>query len=302
MNSLHQQVAADSSAVQQPIQQQQQQASLAARSATPLPRPRAAKLWDIAVNDLGVLQGMPEPQEVSVRVQQLLQRAQQRDSGCRQHQSHQQQEGVAASSSSGSNGGSNSSSSSSGCGDITWSEQDVKLLLSARGVDMTAVVAAADALRSTVCGDVVSYVVNRNINYTNVCTYACKFCAFSKVCWSWLGRGGRTGKGYMPVQWLLQVVMPFCNAAGSNSHHGADARHKKLGLRRRCHNGICSSGRSAAFTKAMSCLMCPLPTPPLQGKSSEQLRGSPYLLPLAEITRRTAEAWDRGATEVCLQG
>jgi FO synthase len=53
---------------------------------------------------------------------------------------------------------------------------------------MTAVVAAADALRSTVCGDVVSYVVNRNINYTNVCTYACKFCAFSKVRWSWLGR------------------------------------------------------------------------------------------------------------------
>jgi hypothetical protein len=185
MNSLHQQVAADSSAVQQPIQQQQQ-APLAARSATPLPRPRAAKLWDIAVNDLGVLQGMPEPQEVSVRVQQLLQRVQQQESGCRQHQSHQQQEGGAASSSPSSNGG--SSSSSSGCGDVSWSEQDVELLLSARGVDMTAVVAAADALRSTVCGDVVSYVVNRNINYTNVCTYACKFCAFSKVRWSWLGR------------------------------------------------------------------------------------------------------------------
>jgi FO synthase len=39
-----------------------------------------------------------------------------------------------------------------------------------------------------------------------------------------------------------------------------------------------------------------------QGKSSDELRGSPYLLPLAEITRRTAEAWARGATEVCLQG
>jgi 2-iminoacetate synthase ThiH len=34
-------------------------------------------------------------------------------------------------------------------------------------------------------GDVVSFVVNRNINYTNVCTYACQFCAFSKV---WLAR------------------------------------------------------------------------------------------------------------------
>lgn len=32
-----------------------------------------------------------------------------------------------------------------------------------------------------VCGDAVSYVVNRNINYTNVCTYKCAFCAFSKV-------------------------------------------------------------------------------------------------------------------------
>lgn len=40
----------------------------------------------------------------------------------------------------------------------------------------------------------------------------------------------------------------------------------------------------------------------VQGKSSEKLRGSPYLLPLSEITRRTAEAWARGATEVCLQG
>jgi len=40
----------------------------------------------------------------------------------------------------------------------------------------------------------------------------------------------------------------------------------------------------------------------VQGKSSEALRGAPYLLPLAEISRRAAEAWDRGATEVCLQG
>jgi FO synthase len=40
----------------------------------------------------------------------------------------------------------------------------------------------------------------------------------------------------------------------------------------------------------------------LQGKASEELRGSPYLLPLEEISRRTAEAWARGATEVCLQG
>jgi FO synthase len=40
--------------------------------------------------------------------------------------------------------------------------------------------AAADRLRQTVAGDTVRYVVNRNINYTNICTYRCSFCAFSK--------------------------------------------------------------------------------------------------------------------------
>eukprot|EP00887_Chlorella_sp_A99_P004818 scaffold4.g4818.t1 len=39
-----------------------------------------------------------------------------------------------------------------------------------------------------------------------------------------------------------------------------------------------------------------------KGKAAEALRGRPYLLPLSEIARRTAEAWDRGATEVCMQG
>ena len=39
---------------------------------------------------------------------------------------------------------------------------------------------AADALRRDVCGDTVTYVVTRNINYTNVCYFRCGFCAFSK--------------------------------------------------------------------------------------------------------------------------
>lgn len=43
-----------------------------------------------------------------------------------------------------------------------------------------AVQAAADELRERACGDTVTYVVNRNINYTNVCTFKCQFCAFSK--------------------------------------------------------------------------------------------------------------------------
>jgi 2-iminoacetate synthase ThiH len=38
-----------------------------------------------------------------------------------------------------------------------------------------------------------------------------------------------------------------------------------------------------------------------KGKTEEDLRGLPYVVPLEEITRRTAEAWSRGATEVCMQ-
>ena len=91
-------------------------------------------------------------------------------------------------------------------------------LFEARGDAFSAVAAAADALRHEVSGDVMTYVVNRNINYTNVCYFKCQFCAFSK------------------------------------------------------------------------------------GKLTENLRGKPYVLDLDEIGRRTAEAWERGATEVCLQG
>jgi FO synthase len=56
----------------------------------------------------------------------------------------------------------------------------IEALFRARGSGVDEVVAAADALRARVSGDVVRYVVNRNINYTNVCAYSCRFCAFSK--------------------------------------------------------------------------------------------------------------------------
>jgi FO synthase len=97
-------------------------------------------------------------------------------------------------------------------------EEELVRLLSARGGERDRVLAAADRLRREVHGDTVTYVVNRNIQYTNVCYFRCGFCAFSK-------------------------------------------------------------GRLAA-----------------------NLRGAPYLLPLEEIVRRSREAWERGATEVCLQG
>jgi FO synthase len=59
-------------------------------------------------------------------------------------------------------------------------EGDIAALFNARGADAAAVFNAADKLRRDAVGDAVSYVVNRNINYTNVCTYKCGFCAFSK--------------------------------------------------------------------------------------------------------------------------
>ncbi|MEX2489161.1 MAG: 5-amino-6-(D-ribitylamino)uracil--L-tyrosine 4-hydroxyphenyl transferase CofH [Pseudomonadales bacterium] len=95
---------------------------------------------------------------------------------------------------------------------------EIVRLLKARGDDFTHVCEAADQLRQEIAGEEVTYVVNRNINYTNICYFKCQFCAFSK------------------------------------------------------------------------------------GKMSENLRGRPYDLSHEEIMRRTREAWDRGATEVCLQG
>ena len=98
------------------------------------------------------------------------------------------------------------------------SEAQVTRLFRSRGSDFRAICEAADQLRFSVNGDEVTYVVNRNINYTNICYFKCQFCAFSK------------------------------------------------------------------------------------GKLSENLRGKPYDLDLEEIKRRTEEAWQRGATEVCMQG
>jgi FO synthase len=53
-------------------------------------------------------------------------------------------------------------------------------LLRARGPEVAAVAGLADELRAATVGDTVTYVVNRNINYTNVCTFRCRFCGFSK--------------------------------------------------------------------------------------------------------------------------
>jgi FO synthase len=60
------------------------------------------------------------------------------------------------------------------------SEREIVTLFGARGADFDAVCSAADEVRRETAGDIVRYVVNRNINYTNVCYLKCGFCAFSK--------------------------------------------------------------------------------------------------------------------------
>jgi 7,8-didemethyl-8-hydroxy-5-deazariboflavin synthase CofH subunit len=69
--------------------------------------------------------------------------------------------------------------------DRALSDQDLSIdegtaLFDAQGSDLLAMIAAADHLRARTVGDVVTYVINRNINFTNVCVKACGFCAFSR--------------------------------------------------------------------------------------------------------------------------
>src|SRR5919198_4124313 len=70
-------------------------------------------------------------------------------------------------------------------------------LFDARRSDLLAMIAAADYLRSQTVGDVVTYVINRNINFTNVCIKACGFCAFS--------RGHLAAEGYfLPTEEIIR--------------------------------------------------------------------------------------------------
>lgn len=97
-------------------------------------------------------------------------------------------------------------------------ESEVALLFATQGAETERLFAVADDLRRATVGDDVTYVVNRNINYTNMCYFRCGFCAFSK------------------------------------------------------------------------------------GPKSLNLRGEPYLLSPEEVAERAQQAWDAGATEICMQG
>ncbi|MGA2389934.1 MAG: 5-amino-6-(D-ribitylamino)uracil--L-tyrosine 4-hydroxyphenyl transferase CofH [Candidatus Sulfotelmatobacter sp.] len=60
------------------------------------------------------------------------------------------------------------------------SREEAYGLAHAEGDDLLGLLAAANLLRSELCGNLVTYVVNRNINFTNICFVGCKFCAFSR--------------------------------------------------------------------------------------------------------------------------
>jgi FO synthase len=62
----------------------------------------------------------------------------------------------------------------------TLSREQCGLLAQAEGDDLLGLLVAADALRRELVGNIVTYVVNRNINFTNICFVGCKFCAFSR--------------------------------------------------------------------------------------------------------------------------
>ena len=75
--------------------------------------------------------------------------------------------------------------------------EEASRLFDADGADLLAMASAANHLRSKTVGDVVTYVVNRNINFTNVCVRACGFCAFSR------GHLGEEGY-FLPVEEILR--------------------------------------------------------------------------------------------------
>src|SRR5262245_25641489 len=74
---------------------------------------------------------------------------------------------------------------------------DALTLATVRGRDLTALGAVADEMRHRQAGDVVTFVVNRNVNFTNVCIKHCTFCAFS--------RDHREEEGYfLPVEEVVR--------------------------------------------------------------------------------------------------
>jgi 7,8-didemethyl-8-hydroxy-5-deazariboflavin synthase CofH subunit len=96
-------------------------------------------------------------------------------------------------------------------------EEQIVNLFSATGSDFHALLMAADFLRSETVGERVTYVVNRNINFTNVCVKRCSFCAFSRTYHSHEGyylpvdeivRRAREAREYGATEVCMQAGLP----------------------------------------------------------------------------------------------
>jgi FO synthase len=90
-------------------------------------------------------------------------------------------------------------------------EHEIASLFAVDDRDFRAVLAMADRLRADTVGDTVTYVVNRNINYTNICTYHCGFCAFSK------GRSARSLRGAAYDLDLQEIAQRTAEAAAAGA-------------------------------------------------------------------------------------
>ena len=90
-------------------------------------------------------------------------------------------------------------------------EADIVRLFNVEGRDLDDVVGAADLLRRESVGDTVTYVINRNINYTNICLYHCGFCAFSK------GQGSKDLRGPAYNLDLSEVARRAVEAAAAGA-------------------------------------------------------------------------------------
>ncbi len=79
------------------------------------------------------------------------------------------------------------------------SAEDAATLFTAEGADLDRLISSADNVRRRSVGERVGYVINRNVNFTNVCVKRCGFCAFS--------RGHRAEQGYfLPAEEILRRV------------------------------------------------------------------------------------------------
>ena len=106
-------------------------------------------------------------------------------------------------------------------------ESEIIRLFAARDADYERVISVADELRRAVSGEVVRYVVNRNINYTNICYYRCKFCAFSK---------GKTHEALRGTPYdldMAEIVRRSRGSLATRRHRGLPARRHPSGLHRR---------------------------------------------------------------------